>query len=266
MTELPAMALVVKPKWATLLLEGLKTVELRGSRTNVRGTVAIAMSGTGNLVGAMQITGCRLVGHRLPSGDLVAATDGSFVGDMFQEHRVDDLTILQYRNIWAWDIRNAVAFERPIPYVHRSGAVRWVRLAETKVTAGPRSIQHPPAKASSCCTSESVALAPSSDEEGSARLTNERSLARSLGPSKPSLDSVSLAISDTDDEEASARLTNYRSSARLLCPSKRKSSGDLTLRRECKNVPATGEHMIVIFGLCCKRNDYTLCPSQAVLF
>ena len=195
----------------------------------------------------------------------VAAADGSFVGDMFQEHRVDDLTILQYRNIWPWDVRNTVAFERPIPYVHRSGAVRWVRLAETKVTAQPRSIPHPPAKASSCCTSESVALAPSSDEEASARLTNERSLARSLGPSKPSLDSVSLASSGTD-EEASARLTNERSSARILCPSKRKSSGDLTLRRECKNVPATIEHMLLIFGLCCKRNHYTLCPSQAVLF
>lgn len=49
----------VKEPWVTLLLEGKKTWELRGSPTNIRGRVGLVASGTGRIFGGATLVGCR---------------------------------------------------------------------------------------------------------------------------------------------------------------------------------------------------------------
>ncbi len=50
--------LIIKPKWADLILTGQKTWEIRGSRTNKRGTIGIIKSGTGKVFGTVELTDC----------------------------------------------------------------------------------------------------------------------------------------------------------------------------------------------------------------
>lgn len=39
--------LIIKPKWADMVLSGFKPWEIRGSRTHKRGTIGIIKSGSG---------------------------------------------------------------------------------------------------------------------------------------------------------------------------------------------------------------------------
>jgi hypothetical protein len=47
------IGLLVKQPWIDLILRGVKTWELRGSRTKASGRIALIQSGTGTVVGAV---------------------------------------------------------------------------------------------------------------------------------------------------------------------------------------------------------------------
>ena len=51
--------LIVKPKWAELILTGQKTWEIRGSNTRKRGLIGIAESGTGKVYGEVELIDSR---------------------------------------------------------------------------------------------------------------------------------------------------------------------------------------------------------------
>ena len=54
--EKPTQALIVKEPWATMLCNGSKTMEIRGSKTSKVGErIAIARSGSGLLIGEVTI-------------------------------------------------------------------------------------------------------------------------------------------------------------------------------------------------------------------
>ena len=108
-------ALVIKPKWLDLILSGRKTWEIRGKRTNVRGVVALAQSGTGHLVGEATVTNC----FELQLADMPNHVD---------KHCIQDLSIVKYDQIFAWELRNAKRFLEPKCYEHKQGAVIWVKL------------------------------------------------------------------------------------------------------------------------------------------
>ena len=69
--------LIIKPKWADLILSGKKTWEIRGSRTNICGTIGIIKSGSSQIFGTVDLVDCMpltpaLYGisyeeHRIPS-------------------------------------------------------------------------------------------------------------------------------------------------------------------------------------------------------
>eukprot|EP00435_Cladocopium_sp_Y103_P051669 s737_g16.t1 len=94
MSDGPQSALIVKEKWALKLLNGEKSWEIRGSSTSKRGTIAIAVSGTGKLYGEITLVDAKMVGYRLPDGRLVKGdnvTDADFIANNFEKHQISDL-------------------------------------------------------------------------------------------------------------------------------------------------------------------------------
>jgi hypothetical protein len=111
--------LLVKDPHATSILSGRKLWEIRGSATKVRGRVGIAKSGTGMIFGSVEVVGSRevtldelLVSPNLPP----------------DEHEMFARIGQVYTQPHAWELRNAMLFDVPVPYKHPQGAVIWVTL------------------------------------------------------------------------------------------------------------------------------------------
>ena len=108
--------LVIKPNWADLILDGVKTWEIRGSATKHRGPVYIIKSGSGEIFGAARLVECR-----------------PFTIDDYHEcgyfHQLNNISLFtRYNQPWAWVFEDAVRFKEPLSYQHPQGAVIWVNL------------------------------------------------------------------------------------------------------------------------------------------
>lgn len=113
--------LIVAEPWASLLVDGQKTWELRTRSTKVRGLIGIAAKGTGTIIGSVD-----LVGVHGPMTSEEMARFGAY-------HRVPSDSVAQYggkRGIFAWEVAEGQRFDGPVPYRHPQGAVIWVRLDE----------------------------------------------------------------------------------------------------------------------------------------
>lgn len=128
----PAVALLVKPPWARLLVNGVKTVEVRGKATERIGQrVAIAQSGSQLLVGEVSLEGCCLVAVRNEQGLLEDVPGAPHTLDSLKyAHCIEDLTCIPYDKVYAWFVNNNLAYFNPVPYVHPRGAVTWVNLSK----------------------------------------------------------------------------------------------------------------------------------------
>ncbi|MFF2531369.1 ASCH domain-containing protein [Brevibacillus sp. NPDC058079] len=107
--------LVIKSPWIDLILEGKKVWEIRGSKTKIRGKIALIQSGTGLVVGTAELVDCK----SLSLFDYQMAIN---------EHCIQDCGVAPYSTIHAWVLMNAIRLQTPIPYVHPQGAVIWVNL------------------------------------------------------------------------------------------------------------------------------------------
>lgn len=105
----PNTALLIKAKWANLILEGKKHWEVRGTSTSKREVVALAVSGTKKLWGQVEIKDCILIGE-LHEGKLVKgdALEENFIGNNFDKHQISDLTIVKYPKIYAYVLAHPV--------------------------------------------------------------------------------------------------------------------------------------------------------------
>lgn len=107
--------LIIKKKWLDLILSGKKVWEIRSKNTRIRGKIGLIESNSSNIIGECEITDSKEI---------------SF--DTYQnstsKHCINDTTSKPYNRIYAWEIRNAKRFEKPIPYIHPLGAVIWVDL------------------------------------------------------------------------------------------------------------------------------------------
>ena len=112
--------LVVDSPWVDLLLNGVKTWEMRSSKTSKRGRFGLIAKGTGMVVGEIDLIDC--VGP-LSSSALKA-----------NEHRHAITPSRKAPEEWidrwnvAWVMANACRYKTPRPYHHPSGAVIWVNL------------------------------------------------------------------------------------------------------------------------------------------
>lgn len=108
-------ALIIKKPWVDYILDGKKTWEIRGSKTNIRGQIELIQSGSGLVVGSCEIIDCR----ELTIEDYKSNID---------KHNIQEVTTLPYKKTYAWIISNAKRYTEPKKYKHPQGAIIWVNL------------------------------------------------------------------------------------------------------------------------------------------
>lgn len=108
-------ALIIKQKWLDKILAGEKTWEMRGSRTNMRGRIALIQSGSGLIVGECDLVNC-------------LAVDETIFRATQNLHGMKNVEQLPYPKTYAWVLGRAVRYDQPRPYQHPQGAVIWVKL------------------------------------------------------------------------------------------------------------------------------------------
>jgi len=111
-------ALLIRHPHIDLILDGKKIWEIRGSRTSVRGTIALVPSGSGTVIGVCDVVGCV----------------GPLTADAYRKNakkagmRPSQAKLGWYRQTYAWVLENPHYLKRPVPYQHPQGAVIWVQL------------------------------------------------------------------------------------------------------------------------------------------
>jgi hypothetical protein len=116
--------LVIKSPWSGLILDGYKTWEIRGSRTKIRGRIAIIESGTKQIHGYADVVDC------------IGPLTGKQLNENVQKHRVEETFNsnigpkfkMPYARTYAWVLDNVQRLKNPKPYVHPPGAIIWVNL------------------------------------------------------------------------------------------------------------------------------------------
>lgn len=113
----PTRALVVRQPWARLLVNGVKTVEIRGSSTKLVGNIiAVAQSGSQVLLGEVFLESCRLVAVRNEQG-LLEDVPGErhTLKSLKFAHCIEDLNQIPYNRVYAWFVTNNLAYFTPVP-------------------------------------------------------------------------------------------------------------------------------------------------------
>lgn len=110
-------ALIVRPHWGNLILDGLKDWEIRGSNTSKRGTIYIAYSGSGMVYGQVDIV------DSFPVDMQMLEKNESHHRIVDSQHMITEV----YNHPHAWVMDNAIKYKAPFPYRHPKGAVIWVK-------------------------------------------------------------------------------------------------------------------------------------------
>ena len=108
-------ALIIKKPWIDYILEGKKTWEIRGSKTNIRGKIELIQSGSGLVVGSCNIVDCKEITLEEYSNNK-------------DKHKITNITTLPYKRTYAWVIADAKRYETLRKYKHPQGAIIWVNL------------------------------------------------------------------------------------------------------------------------------------------
>ena len=114
----PTRALVVREPYAGRIVSGIKTWEMRGRATRIRGLIGIIAGGTGTIVGMATLVDCL---GPLDLGPYQAA---------WRQRGADAPSHdpLPYPTTYAWVLADARRATPGVPYAHPSGAVIWVSL------------------------------------------------------------------------------------------------------------------------------------------
>jgi len=109
--------LLVRAPYARLIVQGLKTWEMRSTATNIRERIGIAEVGSGLIIGEVDLVDC------------LGSDTNSILYSNLAKHRVFPLSLLWKWNV-PWVLKNAVEYKEPKPYDHPRGAVIWVKVGE----------------------------------------------------------------------------------------------------------------------------------------
>ena len=110
-------AIPIRTPFIDLILEGTKTWEIRSKNTTKIGQVALIRSGSKTVVATAMLAEVIEITPKLAKANahlmgMSVRDAGTCVG------------------LYAWVLKDVVAFKKPVPYVHPSGAVTWVTLDE----------------------------------------------------------------------------------------------------------------------------------------
>lgn len=105
--------LIIKSPHIERILLGVKRWEIRGSKTNIRGRIALIKSGSKTIVGYANLVDCGLLSK-----------------ERFKEtqrfHQANGY--VKYKTMYFWELDSPEILEKPIPYKHPQGAIIWVNL------------------------------------------------------------------------------------------------------------------------------------------
>lgn len=108
--------LIIKPYWADLILNGNKTMELRSSKTNIRGKIGIIKNGSKQVYGTVELIDC-------------VKLDSDLYYKNKKRHCVEETyDKIPYKNLYGWILKYPIKFNKPIPYNHKQGCIIWVNL------------------------------------------------------------------------------------------------------------------------------------------
>lgn len=107
--------LIIRKPYIDTILAGLKTWEIRGSKTHIRGRIGLIQSQSKTIVGECDLVDC--IGP-LSIEQYVAA----------RKHHLSTSQSLPYKKTYAWVIKHPQKYYSPRPYKHPVGAVIWVKL------------------------------------------------------------------------------------------------------------------------------------------
>lgn len=111
--------LLIRAPHIDRILRGEKIWEMRSTQTKVRGTIALIKSGSGTVVGLVDLVNCcgplSLQERKASQGK-----HGLWADDW------DNPQYVKYK--FAWVLENVRMLVAPVPYTHPSGAVIWVTL------------------------------------------------------------------------------------------------------------------------------------------
>ena len=113
--------LIIKPKWADLILNGYKDIEIRGSNTTVRGKIGIIKSGTKKVYGTVELYDCKEIGK------------WEFENIFIPRHQLDmtyEELLKIYPKPYGWFLKSPKIYDEPKNYEHKLGSVVWVNLDE----------------------------------------------------------------------------------------------------------------------------------------
>ncbi len=114
-------ALIMLPHWGEKILKYKKTFEIRSSGTKKVGErVALAYSRTGKLYGSVKIVASRPLTKEVWENN----KDKHQIYGLSYEELIE-----RYPHPYVWELKDPILFSEPRPYVHKKGAVIWVKDA-----------------------------------------------------------------------------------------------------------------------------------------
>jgi len=111
-------ALIVRPEWLEMILDGFKPWEMRSRRVSIRGVIGLIEAGSGLIRG---------------QANLIDSLEPLSVAEFrknVNKHKIPYRGCEHLAEKWnfPWVLDNAKRFETPIRYRHPKGAVTWVRI------------------------------------------------------------------------------------------------------------------------------------------
>lgn len=115
----PRRGLIVREPYASWIVDGKKTWEIRKHPTRIRGRIGILTGG--KLIGEVEIVG---VEGPFSAEELLAYRD---------RHHADAEFLIPYaqgKPLWAWVLAHPLRYPEPIPVPLRRGRMLWVDLSD----------------------------------------------------------------------------------------------------------------------------------------
>jgi hypothetical protein len=125
-------ALIIRSPHIEKILDGEKTWEIRGARTNIREQVGLIRSGSGTVIGVCDVVDC-----------IPILTDEQFRRNARKaSSKPSEVGLGYYKNTFAWVLANPQYLKAPVPYKHPTGAIIWVKLDAQVEKAVQRAVKH----------------------------------------------------------------------------------------------------------------------------
>jgi hypothetical protein len=113
-------AIPIRSPYIDMILDGIKTWEIRSKFTKKIGRVALIRSGSGTVVATA------ILSEVIELTPDLAFANARIMG----EEGLSRNEAYGFSGLYAWVLKDVIRFKNPVPYKHPSGAVTWVTLDE----------------------------------------------------------------------------------------------------------------------------------------